>query len=89
MNIIANVMNMPVDIPQTEQGPAYGAAMLAMVGCGEYSTVQAAADAVVRVRETVQPDAAVSARYEERYAAFRALYPALKGVFPSLALSGK
>lgn len=87
--IVANVLGMPVDIPQTEQGPAYGAAMLAMVGCGEYSTVQAAADAVVRVRETVQPDAAVSARYEERYAAFRALYPALKGVFPALALSGK
>ena len=87
--IVANVLGIPVDIPQTEQGPAYGAAMLAMVGCGEYPTVQAAAEAVVRVRESVQPDAAVSARYEERYAAFRALYPALKGVFPVLALSGK
>lgn len=56
MNIIANVMNMPVDIPQTEQGPAYGAAMLAMVGSGEYKTVKDAADAIVRVKETVLPD---------------------------------
>ena len=40
--IVANVMNLPVDIPQTEQGPGFGAAMLAMVGCGEYQTVQEA-----------------------------------------------
>ena len=79
--IVANVLGMPVDIPQTEQGPAYGAAMLAMVGCGEYPTVQAASDAVVRVRETILPDAAVAARYSQRYAHFRTLYPALRGVF--------
>ena len=79
--IVANVMNMPVDIPQTEQGPGFGAAMLAMVGCGEYASVQAAADAIVRVRETVLPDPEVAAAYEERYRHFTKLYPALKGLF--------
>lgn len=79
--IVANVMNMPVDIPQTEQGPAYGAAMLAMVGCGEYKTVKDAAKAIVRVKETVLPDEKIAALYVQRYAHFVKLYPALKGVF--------
>ena len=82
--IAANVLGIPVDIPQTEQGPSYGAAMLAMVGCGEYPSVRAAADAVVRVRESVLPDPAVAALYNGQYEVFRKLYPALKGVFPAL-----
>lgn len=79
--IIANVMDMPVDIPQTEQGPSYGAAMLAMVGCGEYKTVKEAAGAIVRIRETVLPDRETADLYAERYKYFAKLYPALKGVF--------
>ena len=79
--IVASVMNMPVEIPQTEQGPAFGAAILAMVGCGEYKTVKEAADAIVRVKQTVLPDNAVAVRYARRYAHFTKLYPALKGVF--------
>ena len=81
MNIIANVMNMPVDIPQTEQGPAYGAAMLAMVGSGEYKTVKDAADAIVRVKETVLPNEKTAALYAQRYKHFNKLYPALRGLF--------
>ena len=79
--IVANVMNMPVEIPQTEQGPGFGAAMLAMVGCGEYASVREAASAIVRVKETVLPDEKTAARYEKRYRHFIRLYPALKGLF--------
>ena len=79
--IVANVMDLPVEIPQTEQGPAFGAAMLAMVGCGEYADVQEAASAIVRVKETVYPDEETAARYEARYRHFTKLYPALKGLF--------
>ena len=79
--IVANVMNMPVDIPQTEQGPGFGAAMLAMVGCGEYKTIQEAASAIVRVRETALPDEKTAANYEARYRHFTKLYHALKGLF--------
>ena len=74
-------MNMPVDLPQTEQGPGFGAAMLAMVGCGEYGSVQAAADAIVHIKETVLPDPAIAAAYEQKYRHFTKLYPALKGLF--------
>lgn len=79
--IIANVMNLPVDIPQTEQGPGFGAAMLAMVGCGEYASVREATERIVRVKETVLPDRGIAAQYEERYRHFTKLYPALKGLF--------
>lgn len=79
--IIADILNIEIDIPQTEEGPGYGGAMLAMVGCGAYASVKACADALVSVTETVQPDPAVAALYEERYQKFKSVYPALKSVF--------
>ena len=79
--IVANVMNLPVEIPQTEQGPSYGGAMLAMVGYGEYNTVKDAAQTIVKVKETVYPDEQIAKMYEKRYNVFRKLYPALKDVF--------
>ena len=45
--IFANVLGIPLDMVKTEQGPGYGAAMLAMVGCGKFKTVQEAADKLV------------------------------------------
>ncbi len=79
--IVANVMNMPVDIPQTEQGPSYGAAMIAMVGCGEYQTVKEAAKAIVRVKETVLQNEKIATFYAQRYNHFTKLYPALRTVY--------
>ena len=74
--IIADVMNIPVDIPKTEQGPSYGAAMLAMVGSGEYETVEDAAREIVTVSETVTPQN--HEKYERKYEIFTRLYPAIK-----------
>ncbi len=82
--IFANVLGIPLDLPQTEQGPGYGGAVLTMVGCGVFESVQSACDALVRVAGTVEPDPELTARYEERYRKFRAIYPALKNVFPIL-----
>ncbi len=82
--IFANVLNLPLDIPQTEEGPGYGGAMLAMVGCGLFDSVKSCADALVTVRETVQPDPAIAARYEQRYQYFKQIYPTLKGLFAQL-----
>ncbi len=79
--IAADVLDLPVEILQTEQGPAYGAALLAMTGCGEYGSVCEAAEATVHVKETVFPDRAAAERYETRYRHFAKLYPALKGLF--------
>ncbi|MGN1014178.1 MAG: xylulokinase [Butyricicoccus sp.] len=82
--IMANVLGIPLDILVTEQGPGYGGAMLAMVACGEYATVREACDALIQVKATVQPDADIAARYEQRYQQFRKIYPACKQLFPDI-----
>ena len=79
--ILANVLNAEVCVPETEQGPAYGAAILAMVGCGVYATVEDAARRIVRVKESVRPDAALVKKYDRAHAVFASCYPALKDVF--------
>ena len=82
--IFANVLGIPLELLKTEQGPGYGGAMLAMVGCGRYPSVQAAADALVQVAGRVEPDPELTERYEARYQQFRKIYPALRQVFPQL-----
>ena len=82
--IFANVLGIPLDMVKTEQGPGYGAAMLAMVGCGVFATVQEAAQRLVEAASTTEPDPALTAKYEARYQKFKLLYPALKPVFAEL-----
>ncbi len=82
--IMSNVLNIPLDIPRTEEGPGYGAAMLAMVGCGEYTDVKACADALVSVTGTVFPEPDIADRYEQAYQKFRKIYPASKDLFREL-----
>ena len=82
--IIANVLNLPVDSIESEEGPALGAAMLAAVGCGTFESVEQAADRIVKVVGTTEPDAETAARYEDRYQRFVKLYPAMKDVYQML-----
>ena len=82
--IIANVLNVELHTPASEQGPGMGGAMLAMVACGAYPSVQAVCDRLVQVADTVHPDPAIAARYEERYRQFSKIYPALKALYPQL-----
>jgi xylulokinase len=79
--IIANVMNMKVDILEVEEGPSLGGAMLAAVADGEYASVEEIAAKVVRVKKTVEPDPELVAKYEARYQVFRQLYPACKPLY--------
>lgn len=79
--IIANVLNLRVDVLESEEGPSMGGAMLAAVACGEYADVEEIAAKVVKVVETVEPDAELVAKYEERYREFREIYPACRPLF--------
>ena len=82
--IIANVLNVKVDVPETEEGPGYGAAILAAVACGEYASVEEAAQKLLKVVDTVEPDAELAAKYEKRYAQFKQIYPTVKELFGKL-----
>lgn len=82
--IIANVMNLKVDVIASEEGPGLGAAMLAAVACGEYGSVEEAASKIVKVVDTVEPDPELAARYEKQYQKFRKIYPACRELFKEL-----
>ncbi len=82
--MIADILGIPLDIPVTEQGPGYGGAMLAMVACGVFESVQQAADKLVHVKDTVQPDPERVALYEKRYQQFRQIYPTCRELFKVL-----
>ena len=76
--MMAAILNIEVDVPENEQGPSMGGAMLAAVACGEYASVKEACDKIVKISKTVSPDPAIAARYEEKYKRYRQLYPLLK-----------
>ncbi len=82
--IIANVMNIKVDVIESEEGPGYGGAILAAVACQEYASVQEAAGKLVKVVDTVEPDPKLAAKYEARYQQFKQIYPTVKELFPKL-----
>ena len=82
--IIANVLNAEVRSLQTEQGPAYGAAILAMVGVGEYASVKEATEKLVKIDSTLSPEPELVKKYEKRYQVFQKLYPNLKTVFAEM-----
>jgi xylulokinase len=80
LEIVASVLGLPLERCTVDEGSAFGAALLAGVKDGTFSSAEEAAEACVRIRETVEPKDAWSAAYEDGYARFRALYPALRGV---------
>ncbi len=82
--IMANVLNAKLECLESEQGPGLGGAMLAMVACGAYETVQDACDALVQVSEVTHPDPALAEKYEAKYQQFKKIYPACKNLFAEL-----
>ncbi len=82
--ILANVLGIRLNILKTEQGPGMGGAILAMVGAGEFACVNDAARQLIDIDRVIEPDERLTALYEERYNKYKAIYPALKGVFKTL-----
>ncbi len=82
--LVANIMNVEVEVPVSEEGPGFGAAILAAVGCGEYENVEAATKAIIKIKEKIKPEEELALKYEERYQKFKKIYPALKGIFKEI-----
>ncbi len=83
--MVANILNLKVEVIESEQGPALGGAILAAVGCGEYEDVESAVGQFVTVVETIEPEQELVEKYQERYQKFKQIYPALKPVFQVLS----
>ena len=82
--LVANIMNVEVEVPVSEEGPGFGAAILAAVGCKEYESVEAATKSIIKIKERIQPEPELVAKYEKKYQKFRKIYPALKSIFKEI-----
>jgi xylulokinase len=80
LRIVASALGLPIELTAVEEGSAYGAALLGGVAGGMFADAPEAVGRCVRVGATVEPDPAWQAVYDETYARFRALYPALDTV---------
>lgn len=75
--IMANVLGIKVDMIESEEGPGYGA-ILAAVGCGEFASVEEAADKLVKVVGTVEPIRSLPLNTKRDTSSSGKIYPACK-----------
>jgi xylulokinase len=78
LRITASVLGLPLERTAVTEGAAYGAALLGGVAAGVFATVGDAVDRCVSAADRIDPDPAWQERYNELYARFRLLYPALR-----------
>ena len=69
----------------TEEGPAYGAALLGAVGAGQFKNIRQACEAGIKITRTIKPNAKARQLYAKYYEQYQQLYPALKDQFASIA----
>ncbi|MGB4661285.1 MAG: xylulokinase, partial [Mobilitalea sp.] len=82
--IIADVLNVKVDKINSAEGPAFGAAILAAVGCGAYATVEEATGKLIKVIDTTSQDVEDVKKYNKKYEVFKELYPTLKDMYEKM-----
>jgi len=82
--LLAGILNKRVVTLETQEGSAYGAALLALAGTGEYGSVPGVCRAAIRETESVLPggDALF---YGNAHRVYQSLYPALKPVYARIA----
>ena len=83
--ILANVLNAELVTVNTTEGAAYGAAILAGVGTGHWSSVAEACQALIQITDAVIPQPEAVAAYQHLYPLYTELYPRLRDVFAGLS----
>jgi len=83
--IMADTSHAPMVTINVDEGPAYGAAILASVAAGLYGTVEEACDAIIREVRRVEPDSAGAAAYDKWFKEYQAAYRALAPGFKRMA----
>jgi xylulokinase len=80
LEIVASVLDLPLELTAVEEGSAYGAALLAGIANGIFADAHEAVARCVRVRDSIAPNPEWVPAYKDGYARFRALYPAIRAV---------
>lgn len=79
LQLQADIFSLPIQTVKTDEGPAFGAALLGAVAAGHFSTVAQACEAMVRRAKTFVPNRIKSRIYEDLYENFKSLYPKVRG----------
>ena len=82
--IMANVLELELQLPVTEQGPGYGSAILAMVGSGHSKSVKECCESLFKIKETILPEPELVALYNERYEKYSKIYPSVKQLYKEI-----
>ncbi|MFA5064986.1 MAG: xylulokinase [Dehalococcoidia bacterium] len=77
----ADIFGVSVQRSGSDEGPAYGAAILANVGAGLHRTVEEACATFIKIKDEVQPQYEMSERYSSLYGLYTSLYPSLLGFY--------
>ncbi len=83
--IQADVFGRKVVTINSEEGPAYGVALLAAVGAGTFKDIREACAAVIRVVSETSPDRDAKKHYDKAFPIYQQLYRSLKNDFKSIA----
>jgi xylulokinase len=83
--IKADVLGLPIVVPETSAGAPFGDAMLAGFGLGLYRDLRASLAGMVRLRSRFEPDPANRERYESMYGLYRRLSSSLHDLFDQAA----
>jgi xylulokinase len=80
LEIVASVLEMPLEVAAIDEGAAYGAALLAGIGTGAFSDARDAVERCVRITRTIEPNPEWAKRYSEIRPRYKELYPALRHI---------
>lgn len=80
LKIIANVLNIELYVPETEEGPGLGGALLAMTSSGDMGTEYSKP----KIKETIYPTAKLVEKYSEKYERYKKIYPSVKGLYKDI-----
>jgi len=83
--ILADILGEEINLLNVEEGPAFGAALIAGIGVGEYSSFAEAVNRIIKVKKTIIPKIQNTERYNQYYQLYRKLYYSLKDNFKELA----
>lgn len=83
--ILADIFNLNVCVINSTEGPAYGAAILAAVGCGQFTSVDDACKALIKITDTAEPIAENAEKYNKAYNIYSSLYYCLKDKFQEIS----